>query len=219
MAPKKQANKEQQVPEAQIEVVDTSWLGDISPTKRAAFKEIAVCVRAQLQNWRQGTVACKSRGEVAFSNRKPWKQKGTGRARAGSLRSPLWRKGGVIFGPQARTRVLKVAKKVKTKALKALAWNYITQKRVIALPWALEGDRPKTAYAFNLLKDASLHDRKINIFVSSTDMLARSSFANLANVRVMFFDQPTVYELLDSEYWVILKKDTDLFKEMVLRWS
>ena len=61
-----------------------------------------------LQNWRQGTVACKGRSDVAFSNKKPWKQKGTGRARAGSARSPLWRKGGVIFGPQPRTRTLTI---------------------------------------------------------------------------------------------------------------
>ena len=57
----------------------------------------AVWVRALMQNWRQGTVGCKSRGEISFSNKKPWKQKGTGRARAGSSRSPLWRSGGVIF--------------------------------------------------------------------------------------------------------------------------
>ena len=71
-----------------------------------------------MQNWRQGTVACKGRSDVAFSNKKPWKQKGTGRARAGSARSPLWRGGGVIFGPQPRTRMLKVAKQVKKKCFK-----------------------------------------------------------------------------------------------------
>ena len=62
---------------------------------------MAIYVRALLQNWRQGTVACKGRSDVSYSNKKPWKQKGTGRARAGSARSPLWRGGGVIFGPQA----------------------------------------------------------------------------------------------------------------------
>src|SRR5260221_13587778 len=59
-------------------------------------------IRVLAQNWRQGTVACKGRSDVAYTNRKPWKQKGTGRARAGSARSPLWKGGGAIFGPQAR---------------------------------------------------------------------------------------------------------------------
>src|SRR5690242_19063445 len=60
-------------------------------------------VRALLQNWRQGTVWSRGRADVSFSNKKPWKQKGTGRARAGSPKSPLWKGGGVIFGPQERT--------------------------------------------------------------------------------------------------------------------
>ena len=68
---------------------------------------MSIYIRSLLQNWRQGTVACKGRSDVGYSNKKPWKQKGTGRARAGSARSPLWRGGGVIFGPQPRTRVLK----------------------------------------------------------------------------------------------------------------
>ena len=79
---------------------------------------MAVYVRSLLQNWRQGTVGCKGRSDVAYSNKKPWKQKGTGRARAGSARSPLWRGGGVIFGPQPRTRVLKAGKQVKKKCVK-----------------------------------------------------------------------------------------------------
>ena len=69
-------------------------------------RTFACAIRSLLQNWRQGTVSCKTRGELAFSNKKPWRQKGTGRARVSSIRSPLWRKGGVIFGPQPRTRTL-----------------------------------------------------------------------------------------------------------------
>src|ERR1700683_4830953 len=71
-------------------------------------KTYATAIRTLIQNWRQGTVGCKDRSEVAYSNRKPWKQKGTGRARAGSLRSPVWRKGGVTFGPQPRVRELSI---------------------------------------------------------------------------------------------------------------
>lgn len=76
-------------------------------------------VRALMQNTRQGTVSSKSRGEVAFSNKKPWKQKGTGRARVSSRRSPLWRKGGTIFGPQARVKTLKVSQATKEKSTRS----------------------------------------------------------------------------------------------------
>src|SRR3989338_6099689 len=73
----------------------------------------SIVVRQLLQNWRQGTVACQTLAEVTGSNKKPFKQKGTGRARAGTVKSPLWRGGGVIFGPQPRTRTLKVSKKLR----------------------------------------------------------------------------------------------------------
>src|SRR6202158_776957 len=77
-------------------------IGITAPEKRATPHQFAVWIRALLQNWRQGTVGVKDRSEVSLSGKKPWKQKGTGRARAGTARSPLWRKGGVIFGPHPR---------------------------------------------------------------------------------------------------------------------
>ena len=97
---------------------------------------MAVYVRSLLQNWRQGTVACKGRSDVAYSNKKPWKQKGTGRARAGSARSPLWRGGGVIFGPQPRTRVLKAGKQVKKIMFSTqFLFNFLEQGKVVSLNW------------------------------------------------------------------------------------
>ena len=90
----------------------------------AAF---SIWVRALSQNWRQGTVACKGRSDVARSGKKPWKQKGTGRARAGSARSPLWRGGGVTFGPQPRSRSLTVPKRLKRGVLRGLLLKYLGQ--------------------------------------------------------------------------------------------
>jgi large subunit ribosomal protein L4 len=222
MVQKKSTKTQQQQAESaeqNFEFVEPEFLVSLPTENKSFAHETAQCIRAYLQNWRQGTVAVKGRGDVAFSNRKPWKQKGTGRARAGSLRSPLWRKGGVIFGPQARTRTLKIGKKIKNKVLNRALHDYVTGKKIIMLPWALEGERPKTAYASKLLKKALLHDSKINLFIAPQDLAAHSSFANLPNVRVMFFDQPNVYDLLNSDYWVILKKDIELFKKMVHQWS
>src|SRR5436190_23926872 len=110
-----------------------------------------------MQNWRQGTVGCKGRSEINRTNKKPWKQKGTGRARAGSARSPLWRGGGVIFGPQPRVRTLRTSKKLRQGIFNRIVCEYLEQGKVRMLPWEFNGSVPKTSYAYNLLKDAQLH--------------------------------------------------------------
>lgn len=174
-------------------------------------------IRALLQNWRQGTVGCKDRSEVAFANRKPWKQKGTGRARAGSLRSPLWRKGGVTFGPQPRTRTLKVPKNMRRQVYNNLLWKYLADNKIISLPWVSQ-DIPKTSYAYKALRSADLHDKKIILFLRPEDHLSFLSFANIPNVNILLFDQANAYDLANSEYWVVLDKDKAFLKEMVSLW-
>jgi large subunit ribosomal protein L4 len=176
------------------------------------------CVRALLQNWRQGTVACKGRSDVAFSNKKPWKQKGTGRARAGSARSPLWRKGGVIFGPQARTRTLTVPQSLRRAVCKGLLWDYVEGQRVLSLNWVPQGDTPKTAHAVKALHEAGIKSKRIALFVSPEDRLTHASFANVPNVRMFLFDQPNAYDLANNELWVFLDKDREAFKKMVSTW-
>jgi large subunit ribosomal protein L4 len=187
-----------------------------TPVSSQAF---AVCIRARLQNWRQGTVACKGRSDVARSNKKPWKQKGTGRARAGSPRSPLWRGGGVTFGPQARTKILSISQTHNRMVMNHLLFDYLKQDKVHYLDWILEGDKPRTTAAYTVLKNAELANKKITLFVPATDALVYASFANIPHVRILFFDQPNVYDLADSDCWVFLKKDMDSFKEMVSKWS
>jgi large subunit ribosomal protein L4 len=181
-------------------------------------KALAQYIRALMQNWRQGTVGCKDRSEVAFSNRKPWKQKGTGRARAGSPRSPLWRKGGVIFGPQERVRTLKVTKNHKREVFADLLWSKLEAQNVISLNWSAD-ERPKTALAYSALKQAGLADKKVVLFVSTYDFITQASFANIPNVSMIFFDQPNAFTLAHGDNWMFLAKDSDLFKEMVGLWS
>lgn len=184
---------------------------DISP------KAFAVVTRSLLQNWRQGTVACKGRSDVSYSNKKPWKQKGTGRARAGSARSPIWRGGGVTFGPQARTRTLKVPRKMMKNVLANLFFDFIDNQRVVSCDW-IAPDAPKTSVAWTMLKNAALAEKNITLFLSVNDTIARASFINIPNVQILFFDQPNAYDLANNEYWVFLKKDVDAFKEMVSQW-
>jgi large subunit ribosomal protein L4 len=179
----------------------------------------ARAIRVLRQNWRQGTVGCKTRAELAFSNRKPWKQKGTGRARAGSLRSPLWRKGGVAFGPQPRTRVLALNSKEMSLVFNNVLFSKLANKSVACLDFEMSGEKPGTKMARNYLKSADLGNKKILMFLSFDDITNIASFRNIPNVQIISFDQPNVFDLANCDSWVFLKKDTDLFKEMILRWN
>lgn len=201
---------------AKVRVLSAKDLTITAPEKPALPEHFSTCVRANMQNWRQGTVACKGRSDVSYSNKKPWKQKGTGRARAGSARSPLWRGGGVVFGPQARTRTLKVGKKVKRNVLHTMLFDMLNNSNIMCAQWVLEA--PKTAMAHQLLQEAGLHKKRVAVFLHPDDMAARLSFINLANVNVYFFDQLNVYDAIRNDSWLILEKDFDHFNTMVAQW-
>ncbi len=187
--------------------------------KKGADVAFSQWIRSLLQNWRQGTVAVKGRSDVARSGKKPFKQKGTGRARAGDAKSPIWRGGGVVFGPRKRSRKLKVSKGIKRTALYALLYDYLKNGRVISLDWVLNGTNPKTSDAFSLLKRAGLENKKLVIFLPIEDIKTYASFRNIPNVQLMFFDQADGFDLAKSDYWVFFKRDLDHFKEMVSRWT
>lgn len=198
-----------------IEVITPAQLAMTLPEDTKP-REFAVWIRALQQNWRQGTVAVKGRSDVAFSNKKPWKQKGTGRARAGSAKSPLWRKGGIIFGPQPRTRTLSIPQQVKYRVLNKMMWDLLSDKNVLCLDW--ERQTPKTSHAYAVLKDANLHRERINLVVRSDDLITQASFVNIPNVNILLFDQVNAVDLATGTKVIFLKKDFDNFKEMVLRW-
>jgi len=201
--------------------VNAVTLGDLGfpvRDKKVSGEGFSTWVRALLQNWRQGTVACQGRADVAFSNKKPWKQKGTGRARAGSARSPLWRGGGVIFGPQARTRTLKVSQKLKKDVLAAMLQDYCESGRLVQLDWVAQDGMPRTSAAFNALKALNLHETRITLFVPFDDVVTYASFSNIPTVRMVFLDQANAFDLASGRYWVVLGKDMEQFKSMVSAW-
>lgn len=179
----------------------------------------AIWVRALLQNWRQGTVGCKSRGEVSFSNKKPWKQKGTGRARAGSSRSPLWRSGGVIFGPQPRVRVLKLNKKNRSQVLSACMLSFAQKGNLFSFDWVLPNDNPSTSLANKAFIAAGLMGKKVTMFLPREDFAHWASMNNLTYVQVLSFDDVNAYELSLGNCIVVLKKDVGTFKDMVAKWN
>jgi large subunit ribosomal protein L4 len=204
---------------ALMHALSYSDLGLEAPEKRASAKQFAVWIRALLQNWRQGTVGCKGRSDVNKTNKKPWKQKGTGRARAGSARSPLWRGGGVTFGPQERSRTLTVTKNMRNNVLRTMVANFIDKQKLVMLDWQSSDVRPKTSVAFKTLKDNGLDDLKLLLFVSRDDMATYAAFRNIPMVNLSLFDQANAYHLAWADRWIVLKKDMDLFKDMVSKWS
>lgn len=193
---------------------DLNLTGKYEKIDAAGF---SVWVRALLQNGRQGTVGCKGRSEVSYSNKKPWKQKGTGRARAGSRRSPIWIGGGIIFGPQPRVRKLKVNKTLKKQILNNIVREFLENKKIFCLDW--QTDKPKTSQAYELLKDSNLHAKKLVLLVEPNDYLTQASFANLQNVKLVLFDEANAYNLTSNNGLIVLKKNLDAFKEMVSQWT
>lgn len=216
MAKQKITQREQPGVQAVVSLADLG-LSQVAERRELSPVGFATVVRSLLQNWRQGTVACKGRSDVSYSNKKPWKQKGTGRARAGSARSPIWRGGGVTFGPQARTRTLKVPRELTKNVLNNIFFDFIDNKRIISLEWTMP-DLPNTSAAFAALKSAQLIDKKVNLFLLTSDTLSHASFVNIPHVQVLYFDQANAFDLVNNGYWVFLKKDADAFREMVSQW-
>jgi len=198
--------------------LNTLMLQDFKGIERSVISSVgfSTWIRALLQNWRQGTVACKGRSDVSYSNKKPWKQKGTGRARAGSARSPLWRGGGVIFGPQARVRKLKVNKEVKRRVLNNMFLDLLENKKICYLDWDFE--KPKTSATRKVLENLKLDSQKIVLLLNPTDVVSYAAFSNISNVRLVFFDQLNAFDLASGNILMFLKKDLDMFKDTVSQW-
>ena len=178
----------------------------------------ARAIRALFQNWRQGTVGCKTRGQLAFSNKKPWRQKGTGRARVSSIRSPLWRKGGVIFGPQPRVRTLSINAQQRKLVFNNLFFNAVDNNTLKCFDFS-ELSKPSTKAARTALKHMGLENKKAVLFLSIHDEMAYASFRNIPNVNIMFFDEPNAFHLSNNDCWVFLKKDIESLKQMVAQWN
>jgi large subunit ribosomal protein L4 len=144
-------------------------------------------VRAELNARRQGTHATKTRGQVSGGGAKPWRQKGTGRARAGSSRSPVWTGGGTVFGPQPRHYTVKVNRKARRAALRS-ALSVHAERESLAVFDAVKGfDGPSTKIAVKLLADWSRPEPAATtlVLLAESEADAGLSFRNLAKVSVM----------------------------------
>lgn len=163
---------------------------------------------------RQGTVSTKTRSEVRGGGRKPWKQKGTGRARAGSSRSPLWRGGGVIFGPKPKKILLKINKKERQLALRTLLYN---KKNSILILENLETEtiEPKTKSFLKICQNCSINlDQKLLVVVSKKTTPLKLATQNLKNVELISASSLNTLSLLKAKQIILTPLAINDIKEI-----
>ena len=167
-----------------------------------------------LNSQKQGTVSTKTRSEVRGGGRKPWRQKGTGRARAGSNRSPLWKGGGVIFGPKPKKTILKLNKKERRLALQTLLYN---KKNNILVLENLETENleSKTKTFLKICKDCDINtEQKILIIVSKKTPQLKLATQNLKNVELISASTLNTYSLLQAKQIVVTPMAINDIKEI-----
>jgi large subunit ribosomal protein L4 len=166
---------------------------------------------AYLNNQRAGTHKTKTRGEVSFSGAKPWKQKGTGNARAGQRNSPLWRKGGIIFGPQPRDYYTKMSKQKRKLSLNMSLSAQLKNGNVIVLD-SVNLDEAKTKKVAELLKNLKLEEKKV-VFAISHNVDFRLAARNIKNVIVENIKNITAYQVLWADKLVFTTEAIDSIKK------
>jgi large subunit ribosomal protein L4 len=157
----------------------------------------------QLANARVGTSSTKGRGEVRGGGKKPWRQKGTGRARVGSSRNPLWRGGGVVFGPKPRDFSYTVPKKVRRLAFRSALSAKLAEDNLVVLD-ALNFEEPKTKKMVDILKKFSA-DKKAIVVTGSKDENVEKSARNIAGVVPRTSDRLSVLDLVTHDKLVLTK--------------
>ena len=167
-----------------------------------------------MQSQNQGTLSTKTRSEVRGGGRKPWRQKGTGRARAGSNRSPLWKGGGVIFGPKPKTVTLKLNKKERRLALQTLLYNKKNNSITIE---NLENEikEPKTKTFLKICQDCTINlDQKVLVIVSKKTIPLKLSTQNIKNVELISASNLNTYSLLRAKQIILTPSAINDIKEI-----
>src|SRR6266511_5883161 len=159
-------------------------------------------VKAYLSNQRLGLAATKTRGFVVGGNQKPWRQKGTGRARQGSTRAPQWVGGGTVFGPRPRSYAEAVPRKVRALARKS-ALNARARENAIIVIDSLEYDAPKTSQLAGLLGTLGIADKKVLILTDGVKPNIYMSGRNLTDTRVLNYSDVSTYHILWFDVVVI----------------
>lgn len=164
-----------------------------------------------LANKRQGTQSAKTRSEVRGGGAKPWKQKGTGRARQGSIRAPQWTGGGVVFAPKPRDYSFKLNKKLKRLALKSVLTSKVNEQKMIVLD-KLVFDEIKTKQVKEVL--ANLNLKKALFVIKDNDKNVMLSARNIPGVETVSANMLNVYDILKYDTFVVAKDAIELIEEV-----
>jgi len=167
-------------------------------------------VTMQLNNRRAGTASTKTRGVVRGSGRKPWRQKGTGRARAGSIRSPLWNGGGTTFGPQPRDYSYRLPKKARREALLSALSVKNSDGKIVVVE-KLELAEAKTKLMRKMLEELQI--KTVLIVIPQSDEKLERSAKNLPTVKVLRAEGLNVYDLLRYEHLILTEESLRLLEE------
>jgi large subunit ribosomal protein L4 len=162
---------------------------------------------------RRGTHATKNRALVSGSGKKPWRQKGTGRARVGEIRNPLWRKGGTVFGPQPRSYAYELPKKVQLGALRAALAQKVQDGAVVVVD-KLEAAEPKTKATAEMLKRLGARGKTLVIDVAPQDAFALSA-RNIAGVRLVASGRVTARDVMDTSRVIVTRGAIEKLQESV----
>ena len=171
-------------------------------------------VTCQQACWRQGTQSAKTRSEVSGGGKKPWRQKGTGRARQGSTRSPQWRHGGVVFAPKPRSYAKRMNnKEVKLAMRSALSAKVRDNELVLVDNYGFE--KPSTKAAVAMLKALGLEGKRLTIIVREDDINAYLSFRNIPQVTILPAGAANTYDLIDNKALVIVDTCLNRIEEVL----
>ena len=182
----------------------------ITPNK-AVLKDAIILTMASL---RQGTHKTKNRSEVSGGGRKPWRQKGTGRARQGSIRAVQWVGGGIAFGPVPRDYSKKQNRKERKLALKS-AYSYKAKEKAIVVTEKLSFETPKTKEMVNLLKNLDLDGVKTLVIVSEYDENVILASRNLKNIMIAKADEVSVLDIVSAKKLLIEEAALENIKEVL----
>ena len=181
------------------------------PVKEHLLHEV---VKAQLNKRRAGTASAKGRAEVRGGGKKPWRQKGTGRARSGSTRSPLWRGGGVVFGPKPRDYSQRVPRKVRQQAL-VMALSVKAQGGQLTVIDSLNLERIKTKDFLGALSNLGLAGKSCLVVYEGADERLEKSSRNVPGVKAIRREGLNVYDLLKYENLLLLRPAAEKLAEVL----
>lgn len=171
-------------------------------------------VKCQMASWRQGTQSAKGRSEVSGGGKKPWRQKGTGRARQGSIRAAQWRHGGVVFAPKPRS----YAKRMNNKEVKLAMRSALSAKLAegaLTLVKEFSFEKPSTKQAVASLKALGLEGRRVTLVIADDDVNTFLSFRNIPQVTILPAGAANTYDLIDNKALVLTEAALKYIEEVL----